>query len=273
MERGERAEHRYNKKVRDYLTQEEILNQLLEDRSFFVDDGGEPVKVDLSTVELPKLKFKEEEQEGTGQGDGDMEGQGESDGEGSGKGQEGDSPAEGENGDTDSDGDKSEQAHGNKPGYGKEKDESYEDEFTLEDIADFWLDKYGLPKVNDYEGLSGKTIEGDFEELDKTGIRQDLNLRETLKQNIKYNLIKDGHAVVKDIDIKRDGIYDVEDEKKWSALEVYVIDTSPSMNKPRRDLSRLFSFLVSRYLDKKYESNERRFVIFSNTAEECDGDE
>ncbi|MBI4871841.1 MAG: DUF444 family protein, partial [Candidatus Riflebacteria bacterium] len=73
-----------------------------------------------------------------------------------------------------------------------------------------------------------------------------------------------------DVDLRQDGWYAVEvpdTERTNRALEVYLLDISGSVSGHNIALIRKFIFILWYYLDRKYSTNARKFVVFQDEAE------
>lgn len=79
-----------------------------------------------------------------------------------------------------------------------------------------------------------------------------------------------------DVELSQDGWYFVEDPVDFQnhrSLEVYVLDISGSMRGEYLSLVRKTIFVLWYYLERRYPTNLRRYVVFQDVAEEKGRDE
>jgi uncharacterized sporulation protein YeaH/YhbH (DUF444 family) len=244
IHRGRIAQHKHDELLRAYLKQN--LHELIQQKELVVNGK---VKTQLSTLDLPTLRYGDEEAY-LAQGAGGA-------GRGGGGGDEGVQPVGGVLG-----GDH----HG--PEVRVELDF---DEFVRL-AQEVLLDELELPALQRLpRGGEVDTEEfPELDDLDRMGLAADLNLEETLVTSLLRNVRERG-VLDFDVDLRQDGWYFVEDpsaSRNHRSLEVYVLDISGSMRGDYLALVRKTIFLLWYALERRYPTNLRRYVVFQDVAEE-----
>ncbi len=242
IHRGRIAQHKHDTLLRQYLKQN--LHELIQQKELVIEGK---VKTQLSTLDLPTLRYGEDEAylaQGGGGGRG-------------GAGEEGVQPVGGLLG-----GDH----HG--PEIRVELDF---DEFVRL-AQEVLLEEIQLPALQ--RPPRGGEVETEdlpeLDDLDRIGLAADLNLEETLVASLLRNVRERG-VVDYDVDLRQDGWYFVEDpstSRNHRSLEVYVLDISGSMRGDYLALVRKTIFLLWYALERRYPTNLRRYVVFQDVAEE-----
>ncbi len=253
IHRGRIAQYKHDQMLRDYLKQN--LNELIQQKELIVDGR---VKTQIATLDLPTLKFGEESQ---------FLAQGGGSGAGAGGGAAG---AGGEQ----------VQALGGLLGgdhHGKELTVELDFDEFVRLAQEVLLDELRLPTFRE-PARAGEVESQDTSELDdleRVGLRADLNLEETMTQSLLRNARERGRLDY-DVDVQQDAWYFVEDPATFQnhrSVEIYVLDISGSMRGEYLALVRKTIFVLWHYLERRYPTNLRRYVVFQDVAEEKTRDE
>ena len=253
IHRGRIAQYKHDQLLRDYLKQN--LNELIQQKELIVDGR---VKTQIATLDLPTLKFGEETQ---------FLAQGGGSGAGAGGG------AAGAGGDQ-------VQALGGLLGgdhHGKELTVELDFDEFVRLAQEVLLDELRLPTFHE-PARAGEVESQDTSELDdleRVGLRADLNLEETMTQSLLRNARERGRLDY-DVDVQQDAWYFVEDPATFQnhrSVEIYVLDISGSMRGEYLALVRKTIFILWHYLERRYPTNLRRYVVFQDVAEEKTRDE
>lgn len=252
VNRGRIAQYKHDALLREYLKQN--LNELVQQKELIV--GGK-VKTQISTLDLPTLRFGDEPHYlAQGQGGGRGGGRG-----GQGQGEE-------------------VQAIGSQLGgdhHGRELRVEVDFEEFVHLAQEVLLDELRLPPLTD-RSRGGEVDALDVPELDgldRFGVPADLNLEETMVQGLLRSAQERG-VLDYDIDLRHDGWYFIEDpmvSKNHRSLEAYVLDISGSMRGEYLSLVRKTIFLLWYYLERRYPTNLRRYAVFQDVADEKSRDE
>ena len=254
IHRGRIAQYKHDQLLREYLKQN--LNDLIQQKELILDGK---VKTQIVTLDLPTLKFGEESQF-LAQGAGSGGGAGGSAGAGAGTDQI--------------------QALGGLLGgdhHGKELHVELDFDEFVRLAQEVLLEELRLPTFHE-PARSGEVESEDMPELDdldRIGLRADLNLEETMVQSLLRNTRERGVPDY-DVDVQQDAWYFIEDPTSFRnnrSVEVYVLDISGSMRGEYLALVRKTIFILWHYLERRYPTNLRRYVVFQDVAEEKTRDE
>jgi uncharacterized protein len=254
IHRGRIAQYKHDQLLREYLKQN--LNDLIQQKELIIDGK---VKTQIVTLDLPTLKFGEETQF-LAQGSGSGGGAGGSAGAGAG---------------TDHI-----QALGGLLGgdhHGKELHVELDFDEFVKLAQEVLLEELRLPTFHE-PARSGEVESEDtpeLDDLDRIGLRADLNLEETMVQSLLRNTRERGVPDY-DVDVQQDAWYFIEDPTDFQnnrSVEIYVLDISGSMRGEYLALVRKTIFILWHYLERRYPTNLRRYVVFQDVAEEKTRDE
>ena len=254
IHRGRIAQHKHDQHLREYLKQN--LNELIQQKELIIDGK---VKTQIATLDLPTLKFAEETQylaqgAGSGAGGAGAAGQGA--------------------------GDERIQALGGLLGgdhHGKELRVELDFDEFVKLAQEVLLEEMRLPSFHEparWGEVESQDIP-ELDDLDRIGLRADLNLEETMVQSLFRNARERG-ALDYDVDVQQDAWYFIEDPTTFQnnrSVEVYVLDVSGSMRGEYLSLVRKTIFILWHYLERRYPTNLRRYVVFQDVAEEKTRDE
>ncbi|MDQ7819308.1 MAG: DUF444 family protein [Armatimonadota bacterium] len=256
IHRGRIAQYKHDQLLREYLKQH--LHELIQQKELIVDGK---VKTPITTLDLPRLKYGEDSPvlaRGSGQG-----------GRGGGAGGGG---AAG--------GDDEIQVLGGLLGgdhHGREVRVELDFDEFVRLAQEVLLEEIQLPVFHE-PSRSGEVRADalpELDDLDRIGLRPDLNLEETMLHALLRNIRERGRAEF-DVELAQDGWYFVEDPAAYEnhrSVEVYVLDISGSMRGEYLALVRKTIFVLWYYLERRYPTNLRRYVVFQDVAEEKTRDE
>jgi uncharacterized sporulation protein YeaH/YhbH (DUF444 family) len=249
VNRGRLAQAEHDEQLRKFLRKN--LDSLIRKQKLVVDGR---IKTNLTTLELPTLEFGRPEKESLGQGQ----------------------PGQGKKGQGDPDGEPAEPLDLS----GRQGSDDHGVTGTVEiDFEEFvrlaqeqLMEELDLPPVGPprMEGEVASFSEESQMELDRHGLPADLDLERTMVESLQRSIRETGEATY-DVDVRRDGWYGVDEPEESQcnrALEVYLLDISGSVSGNNIALIRKFIFILWYYLDRRYRTNERRFVVFQDEAEE-----
>jgi uncharacterized protein len=254
IHRGRIAQHKHDQLLREYLKQN--LNDLIQQKELIIDGR---VKTQIATLDLPTLKFGEETQY-LAQGGGGGSGAGGAGGAGAGADQI--------------------QALGGLLGgdhHGKELQVELDFDEFVRLAQEVLLEELRLPAFHE-AARTGEVETQDtpeLDDLDRIGLSADLNLEETMVQSLLRNTRERG-TMDYDVDVQQDAWYFIEDPTVFQnnrSVEVYVLDISGSMRGEYLALVRKTIFILWHYLERRYPTNLRRYVVFQDVAEEKTRDE
>ena len=255
IHRGRIAQHKHDQLLREYLKQN--LNELIQQKELIIDGR---VKTQIATLDLPTLRYGEEATVlAQGQGGPEQE-QGRSAGHSGGEGEM--------------------QALGGLLGgdhHGKELRVELDFDEFVRLAQEVLIEEIQLPAINPAT-RSGEVETDempDLDDLDRIGLRPDLNLEETMVHSLLRNVRERG-VLDYDVDVRHDGWYFVEDPTTYQnhrSVEVYVLDISGSMRGEYLSLVRKTIFVLWYYLERRYPTNLRHYVVFQDAAAEKTRDE
>ncbi|MDR7414927.1 MAG: DUF444 family protein [Armatimonadota bacterium] len=249
VHRARIAEHKHDQLLREYLKQN--LHELIQQKELVIDGK---VKTQITTLDLPTLRYGEEERflaQGAGHG-----------------------PGAGGHG-----GEEVYAVGGLLGGdhHGKELRVELDFEEFVRLAQEVLLEELQLPALH-HVSRGGEVETEDLlelDDLDRWGLAADLNLEETMVTSLLRNIRERGVAEY-DVDLRLDGWYFVEDpaaDRNHRSLEIYVLDISGSMRGDYLALVRKMIFLLWYALERRYPTNLRRYVVFQDVAEEKTRDE
>jgi uncharacterized sporulation protein YeaH/YhbH (DUF444 family) len=259
LDRGKLAQIEHDKKLRESLKKN--LSVLVQKQKL-VKDGK--VKTNIAILDLPTLRFgkpgKESLASGGGQGGQGQPGKGGKD-QGGGQQQE------------------------TLDLSGVMGSDEHSDAQTVElDFDEFvriaqeqLLEELDLPPVGTSH-LTGEVERDEEQELmdiDRSGSTADLDLERTMLESLQRSVRERGKLDY-DVDLRLDGWYGKElpdREQTTRAVEVYLLDISGSVSGHNIALIRKFIFILWYYLERKYTTNSRKFVVFQDEAEEVSRDD
>lgn len=251
IDRGRLAQAEHDRQLKEYLR--ENFDALVR-RQKLVADGK--VRTNISVLDLPTLEYARPGKESLAMGSGQKGGQGQ-------PGQ----PGDGQPGEVvDLSGRQGADHHGEQTMVELDFDEFVR--LAQEQLLDqLDLPPLGPPRV---QGEAPSISEEEEIDIDRPGLMSELDLERTMIESLGRHIREHGE-VGYDVDVRRDGWYQVEQPEEARtnrALEVYLLDISGSVSGHNIALIRKFVFVLWYYLDQRYRTNARRFVIFQDEAHE-----
>ncbi|HYW83587.1 MAG TPA: DUF444 family protein, partial [Spirochaetia bacterium] len=248
IHRGRIAQYKHDQRLREYLKQN--LTEIIQQKELIIDGK---VKTQIVTLDLPTLKFGAESPflaQGAGSGGG-------------------------AGGGTDQI-----QALGGLLGgdyHGKDLHVELDFDEFVKLAQEVLLEDLRLPTFHE-PARSGEVESQDLPELDdldRIGLHSDLTLEETMVQSLLRNA-RERSVLDYDVDVQQDAWYFIEDPATLQnnrSVEIYVLDISGSMRGAYLSLVRKTIFILWHYLEHRYPTNLRRYVVFQDVAEEKTRDE
>ena len=245
--RGKRDATRHKELVKDAIKKnsKEIIKQY----DVVTTDGEKKVKVPIRFLEQYRVKYgKLFDKKGSGQGLGGKEGTKYKVGSGQKKKKKG---------------------KGGKPGDSSEP-KHYEEEITIDEMVDILIDELDLPWTRQTESTSIEVKNEVFSSIEKKGLWSNLDIKKTLLNNIKKNIITGSKDVIGnfDNDDLRFKNWDEEIEYSSNAAIYMLMDCSGSMSFPKKDIAKTFYFWMVQFIRRKYKNVELVFIVHDYSAHE-----
>lgn len=157
----------------------------------------------------------------------------------------------------------------NKPGD-KQGEMIYE-EFSLEEVLQMMMEDLNLPWLEDKPDkveIETETIV--YEDISKKGSMPNIDLRRTLKENLKRNAATGNPKVggFKQDDL-RFKTYDVKKDYRSNASIYLIMDRSGSMTTDKKYIAKSFFFWMVQFIKRKYKSVELVFIAHDTEAYIC----
>lgn len=159
-------------------------------------------------------------------------------------------------------------------GDGKAGDKQGEmlfEEFSLDDIINMMMEDLNLPWLEDKpEKVEIETETILYNDVSKKGLIPNLDIRRTLKENLKRNAAKGSPKVGK---FKQDDMryktYDIQKDYRSNAAVYLIMDRSGSMTTEKKYIAKSFFFWMVQFIKKKYKSVELVFIAHDTEAYLC----
>src|SRR5699024_8829139 len=251
--KGYQDQQRHMDKIKDAIKNN--LPDLISEESIVTSDGKNIVKVPIRSLDEYKIRYNHEKTKHVGQGDGDSE--------------VGDIIAKDPSGGKNAKGSGKGKGDGDQPG-----DEYYEAEVSIADVENVLFKEMELPDLKEKEQQEIKTSQIEFNDVRKKGLTGNIDKKRTILSALKRNATE-GRATIAPIlddDIRYKTWNDVL-RPESNAVVLAMMDTSGSMGKFEKDLSRTFFFWMTRFLRSKYESVEIAFIAHHTVAKEVTEEE
>lgn len=157
-------------------------------------------------------------------------------------------------------------------GPGNQAGELVYEEFSLDEVIEFMLEDLQLPWLEEKPDQSEiETSSIVYEDIAKKGLMPNIDIRRTLKENIKRNaalgIPKVGNFKQDDLRFKT---YDQKKEHHSNAAVYMLMDRSGSMTKEKKYIAKSFFFWLVQFIKKKYCKVELVFIAHDTEATICD---
>ncbi len=157
-------------------------------------------------------------------------------------------------------------------GAGKEAGELIYEEFNLDEVIQMMMEDLDLPWLEDKPAQV--EIETDtilYDDINKKGLMPNLDIRRTLRENIKRNAVAGGKARVGNFkqDDLRFKTYDVKKDYRSNAAIYLIMDRSGSMTTDKKYVAKSFFFWMVQFVKKKYKNVELVFIAHDTDAHFC----
>lgn len=153
----------------------------------------------------------------------------------------------------------------------KQGDMIYE-EFELEEIIQMMMEDLNLPWLEDKpQKVEIETESIVYDDVSRRGLIPNIDIKRTLKENIKRNAVSHGKAIVGNFkqDDLRFKTYDVKREYRSNAAVYLVMDRSGSMTTDKKYVAKSFFFWMVQFIKKKYTNVELVFIAHDTEAYLC----
>lgn len=248
--KGYLDQSRHKEKVQEAVKQQ--LGDLIVDESIILSDGKKAMKIPMRSLEEFHFRFDHNKKNHTGQSNKKMT-----------------------NGDILAREHGRKQGAGNGPGAGEEPGiDVYEAEVTYEDLAAILFDELQLPNLDDKKRPLIAHDKPEFKDVRRKGLMSNIDKKRTLIESIKRQSLagkgSDLRITPEDLRFKT---WETHPNFETNAVILAMMDTSGSMGQFEKYVSRTFFFWMVRFLRKKYENVEMRFLAHHTEAKEVTEEE
>ena len=243
--RGKRDSSRHKELVRDALRKNS--REIIQQYDVVTTDGNKKVKIPIRFLDQYRFKYgKLFDEKGAGQGLAGKNGQKYKVGS-----------------------DKKNQSAGKKPGD-EEGNVEYTEEITIDEMVDIMIDELNLPWMRETELTSVVSSVEEFDSIERKGIMSNLDIKKTLLNNIKKNIINKNENIIGNFsnDELRFKTWDEKKEYSSKAAIYLMMDTSGSMDFRKKEIAKTFYFWMVQFLRRKYKDVEIVFITHDVRARE-----
>lgn len=145
------------------------------------------------------------------------------------------------------------------------------EEFSLDEIINMMMEDLNLPWLEDKpEKVEIETETILYNDVSKKGLMPNLDIRRTLKENLKRNAAKGSPKVggFKQDDL-RYKTYDIQKDYRSNAAVYLIMDRSGSMTTEKKYIAKSFFFWMVQFIKKKYKNVELVFIAHDTEAYLC----
>lgn len=248
--KGHLDQSRHKEKVQEAIKQQ--MGDLIVDESIVLSDGKKTLKIPMRSLEEFRFRFDFNKKNHTGQSGKKM--------------QPGDIIAREQ---------ARRQGAGNGPGAGEEPGiDIYEAEITYDDLASILFEELSLPNLDDKKMPLIAHDKPEFKDVRKKGLMSNIDKKRTLLESIKRQSLSGKSQKLRITpDDLRFKTWETHPNYETNAVILAMMDTSGSMGQFEKYISRTFFFWMVRFLRKKYENVEMRFLAHHTEAKEVTEEE
>lgn len=248
--KGYLDQSRHKEKVQEAIKQQ--LGDLIVDESIILSDGKKALKIPMRSLEEFRFRFDHYKKNHTGQSTKKMT-----------------------NGDILAREYGKKQGAGNGPGAGEEPGiDVYEAEVTYDDLATILFEELKLPNLDDKKRPLIAQDKLEFKDVRKKGIMSNIDKKRTLLESIKrQSLAGKGSDLCITPEDLRFKTWETNPNYETNAVILAMMDTSGSMGQFEKYIARTYFFWMVRFLRKKYENVEMRFLAHHTEAKEVTEEE
>ncbi len=243
--KGERDAKRLAEKVKEAIRSD--IRKYITEEAIITSDGKRRVKIPIKGLQLPEFRFGDNR---SGKGQARL-------GAGSQGVQEGDRLV---------------------PAQGAERageaaaEHILEKEVTIDELVDLAFEELGLPDLDEHVNARVRSEKRRWDEVRRTGPIAQVDLRRTLKANMKRNARENGVTQIRAL--RREDLrfrsYTERTELCNNAVIISMMDVSGSMTEHKKWLVRMCLFWIKRYLERIYDGLEFVFIIHDTRAQVVD---
>jgi sporulation protein YhbH len=241
--RGKRDSDRHKELIKKAI--KENSKDLITQYDVITTDGTKKVKVPIKFLDQHKFKYGSiKNQNGVGQGLG------------------------GKKGSRYRAGGKKKPGKGNKPGTETEE-HVYEEEISIDEMVDILLKELNLPWLAPTQNKVVEIENEEFSSIEKKGLMANLDLKKSILNNIKKNIIKKNEKLIGQFEREELRYRTWETEKEYhSKAAVYMLlDRSGSMTTERKEIAKIFYFWMVQFLKRKYKDIDLVFIAHDTKAQ------
>src|SRR5699024_781245 len=242
--KGYQDQQRHSEKVKEAI--HENLPDLISEENIIMSNGRDVIKIPIRSLDEYKIRYNHNKTKHVGQGSGDS--------------QVGDVVAREAGNDKQGKGKKA----GDQPG-----EDYYEEEVSLAEIEEALFKELELPNLEQKNDAHLQVKDIEFNDVRKKGLMGNIDKKRTILSALKRNATrgKTSIAPIYDDDL-RYKTWNHVSRQESNAVVLAMMDTSGSMGKFEKFLSRTFFFWMTRFLRTKYESVEIAFIAHHTQAKE-----
>lgn len=238
-------QQRHNEKVQEAIQNK--LPEIISEESIVTSDGKHTVRIPIRSLNEYKIRYNDEKKQHVGSGDGSSN--------------IGDIVAQDASGDGMEDG-AGDASAGDQPGV-----DYYEIDVEITDIEKTLFDKLELPNLEEKETTEMTIEDFTFNDIRKQGLIGNIDKKRTILEALRRNA-KHGSSSIAPIsndDLRFKTWNDIE-KPHSNAVVLAMMDTSGSMGRFEKMISRSFFFWMTKFLRHKYEHVDICYIAHHTRA-------